>query len=166
MNVIKATKFTNKNGPYYIGILAFEEPIEVNSVSIVKSEKDFYFAFAPKLQTKDGEWRSVIKWSPNKAHKLAFEAVEAGNVYMFENPVQNNLGMKVGTAKISIPCEVEVAVFIDKKGVPYLRLPGRQYSITDENGNEVKKTSYFIQLPEDVRNNLAKELIALAEKEQ
>lgn len=163
MNVIEATKFTNKNGPYYIAIIAFEEPIEVNSVSIVKTINDFYFALAPKRRDKNGEWHSAIKWVPNKAHKLAFEAVEAGNVHLLENPVETELGTKIGTTKIFIPCEVEVAVFVDKHGIPYVRLPGRSYFITDENGNEIKKSYYYISLPEDVRNELAKQVINFAE---
>ncbi len=163
MNVIHATKFTNKNGPYYIGTLQFEEAVEVTHVSVIKTPYGGYLALAPKLIAKDGTWKSVINWKTSLAHKLVYEAAEAGNIKLLDEPVETNLGTKIGLANINIPCEVEVAVFIDKHGVPYIRLPGRQYSITDENGREVKKSSYFINLAEDVRNELAKQVIALAE---
>lgn len=165
MKILNPIKLFNQKGHYYIATLQFDEPVVVRGVSVIEAPWGGYLAMAPKMLDGKGEWKSVIKWQTSKAHKLVYEAVEAGDYYKLETPSPTNLGNKIGYAKIEIPCSVDVAVFVDSHGTPYLRLPGRVVTEINEDGKEVKKTAYYINIAEGAeRERIAKEIIEASKK--
>lgn len=165
MTILNPIRLFNRNGPYYMATLQFEEPVKVNGVSIILAEWGGYLAMAPKMKDGNDNWKSVIKWKTSYAHKLANKAVEADNYNKRETPVKlANDRSIIGYATLELPCSVDVAVFIDKHGTPYLRLPGRTVTFMND-GKECKRTIYYIDIEDrNKREEIAKQIIEAAKK--
>lgn len=164
MKLINATKISDT---HYKGTILFDEPVEVRGIPIVKTKKDKYIVYPPKLKTEDG-LTPVITWNAAEANAIAKEFIEAGKFRQrktFSDKVNESGSSIIGYAIFEIACTLDVDVYLNKEGTPYIRLPGRPYKELDKNGNEVEDVEYFINIKKVDRKKLAREIFALANEE-
>jgi hypothetical protein len=167
MNVTikNATKFTNGDRTTYTAVLETEGP--VRSCAIFADAEGKHIGVPPQqaYTDKDGnkKYANVVFADREALNAAAEAAVKDGTVRLMDNPVETSLGKKIGYATLAVPTvDVRVRVNVTKDGVPYMRLPGTNYTAKDENGNDVNKVSYFVYIPKEECDELAKQVVDTA----